>query len=102
MTHLESLASGPRVAVRRPGPPDPDGRVVVYWMQRAQRAGDNPALDVAIEAANALRLPIVAFFGLTPGYPRANRRHYAFLADGLPNRARPATPSGGIRASAPS
>jgi deoxyribodipyrimidine photo-lyase len=82
---IASLESNPRVAVRRAGAPDPDGRAVVCWMQRAQRATDNPALDVAIEAANALRLPVVTFFGLTPFYPGANRRHYAFLADGLPD-----------------
>jgi deoxyribodipyrimidine photo-lyase len=57
-------------------------------MQRAQRASDNPALDAAIHAANDLRLPVVAFFGLTPAYPHANRRHYAFLADGLAEIAR--------------
>ncbi|MFO7694374.1 MAG: deoxyribodipyrimidine photo-lyase [Vicinamibacterales bacterium] len=85
MTALDELSSSPRVTVRRPGPPDPGGRSVVYWMQRAQRAADNPALDIAIHAANALGLPVVAFFGLTPAYPNANRRHYAFLADGLPD-----------------
>ena len=88
MISLSDLASSPRVTVRRPGPPDPGGRAVVYWMQRAQRASDNPALDIAIHAANALGLPAVAFFGLTPAYPNANRRHYAFLADGLPDIAR--------------
>jgi len=88
MTPLGDLTASPRVATRRPGPPDPVGRTVVYWMQRAQRASDNPALDAAILAANALRLPVVAFFGLTSGYPRATRRHYAFLAEGLPAIAR--------------
>ena len=88
MIDLSDWSASPRVTVRRPGPPDPDGRSVVYWMQRAQRAPDNPALDVAIHAANALRLPVVAFFGLTPAYPNANRRHYAFLADGLPEIAK--------------
>lgn len=87
MTDLGELTSSPRVAIRRAGPPDPSGRAVVYWMQRAQRAADNPALDTAIHAANALRLPVVSFFGLTPAYPNANRRHYAFLADGLPEIA---------------
>jgi deoxyribodipyrimidine photo-lyase len=52
-------------------------------MQRAQRASDNPALDIAIEAGNALRLPVVVFFGLNPFVARANLRHYHFLAEGL-------------------
>lgn len=73
----------PRVTVRRPGPPAPDGHCVVYWMQRAQRGLDNPALDLAIEAGNLLEQPVVVFFGLHPKYPRANLRHYTFLIDGL-------------------
>ena len=83
-----SSAPGPGPApgpapVRRGGPPDPGGRAVVYWMQRAQRGADNPALDAAIEAGNALGLPVVVFFGLTPAYPNANRRHYRFMAEGF-------------------
>jgi deoxyribodipyrimidine photo-lyase len=77
----------PRVRVRRGGAPDPDGRCVVYWMQRAQRAHDNPALDVAIAAGNALRLPVVVFFGLHAHIERANLRHYRFLVEGLPELA---------------
>jgi deoxyribodipyrimidine photo-lyase len=53
-------------------------------MQRAQRAVDNPALNVAIEAANALRQPVVTFVGLTPFYPNANLRSYTFFVQGLP------------------
>ena len=83
MTDITSLAADHRVTVRRPGPPDGSGRCVVYWMQRAQRGIDNPALDVAIRAANALGLPVVAFLGVVPFYPHANRRHYRFLAEGL-------------------
>ena len=56
-------------------------------MQRAQRALDNPALDVAVEAANALRQPVVIFFAPVPFYPHANLRHYAFLAQGIPDIA---------------
>lgn len=83
MTALEKLLTNPRITVRRSGTPDPDGRTVVYWMQRAQRGVDNPALDVAIEAANELRRPVAVFFGLHPKYPNANQRHYAFLIEGL-------------------
>ena len=43
-----TLRDDPRVTIRTKGDPDPDGRCVVYWMQRAQRAVDNPALDVAV------------------------------------------------------
>jgi deoxyribodipyrimidine photo-lyase len=84
---LDDLIRDPRVTVRREGPPDPEGKCVVYWMQRAQRAADNPALDVAVEAANALRKPLVAFLGLVPFYPNANLRHYTFLAQGISDLA---------------
>ena len=83
MNGLSSLATHPRVKVRRAGDADPAGRVVVYWMQRAQRGADNPALDLAIEAGNALELPVVAFFGLTAAFPGANLRHYRFMAEGF-------------------
>jgi len=87
MLPLERLALDPRVTVRRAGPPDPDGRVVVYWMQRAQRGIDNPALDVAIEAGNLLGKPVVAFLGVVSFYPHANLRAYTFLAQGIPDIA---------------
>ncbi|MGH9843551.1 MAG: deoxyribodipyrimidine photo-lyase [Blastocatellia bacterium] len=83
MDAIEQLQSDPRVTVRREGKPDPAGRCVVYWMQRAQRGLDNPALDVAIRAANELKKPVAVFFGLHPGYPNANLRHYAFLVEGI-------------------
>jgi deoxyribodipyrimidine photo-lyase len=83
MTTLETLSSDPRVTVRRPGAPAAGKRSVVYWMQRAQRALDNPALDVAVEAANALDQPIVIFFAPMPFYPHSNLRHFAFLAQGI-------------------
>jgi len=88
LNELEKILSDPRVTVRRGGSPDPEGRAVVYWMQRAQRAVDNPALDASIRAANALRLPLAVFFGLHPRYPGANLRHYSFLLDGLEQTAR--------------
>ena len=84
---LEQLASDPRVTVRRRGERDPEGRCVVYWMQRSQRGFDNPALDVAVEAANLLKLPVVAFFAPVPYYPNANLRAYTFLNQGIPDIA---------------
>ncbi len=56
---------------------------MVYWMQRSQRALDNPALDTAVEAANLLGKPVLVFFAPVPFYPHANLRHYKFLAEGI-------------------
>jgi deoxyribodipyrimidine photo-lyase len=73
----------PRIEVRRGGAPLKGGRCIVYWMQRAMRIVDNPALDVAIEAGNLLGLPVVVYFSVIPNYPNANLRHYHFMAQGL-------------------
>jgi deoxyribodipyrimidine photo-lyase len=86
MDALLKLTDNPRITIRRAGPPDPDGSCVAYWMQRAQRGRDNPALDVAVDAANALGKPVVVFFAPRP-FPPANLRHYAFLAQGIPDIA---------------
>ena len=80
---LARLADNARILVRRNGPPRPDGKCVVYWMQRSMRIHENPALDVAIDAANLLGLPVVVFFSVIPNYPNANLRHYHFLQQGL-------------------
>jgi deoxyribodipyrimidine photo-lyase len=88
MNTIDKLSSDPRVFVRKAGPPNMDGSCVVYWMQRAQRALDNPALDVAVNVANELKNPVVAFFAPVPFYPHANLRHYTFLAEGIPDIAR--------------
>src|SRR5271166_648064 len=77
------LAPHPRVRVLRPGPPDPEGKCVVYWMQRAQRGVDNPALNMAVALGNAVGQPVLALFSLTADYPAAQRRHYRFLVEGL-------------------
>ena len=76
--------------MRRSGPPRKDARCVVYWMQRAMRIEGNPALDVAIEAGNALGLPVVVYFSVIPNYPNANLRHYHFMAQGLRDVAKDA------------
>ena len=63
---LARLAANPRILVRRDGPPRPEGKCVVYWMQRAMRIHENPALDVAIDAGNLLGLPVVVS---SPSFP---------------------------------
>ncbi len=91
---LARLANQPRVLVRRDGPLRKDGRCVVYWMQRALRSVDNPALDIAIAAANILDLPVIIYFGVIPNYPNANLRHYHFLQQGLCDAAEDAAERG--------
>jgi deoxyribodipyrimidine photo-lyase len=87
MPSLLQISENPRVTVRRGGSPASEGKCVVYWMQRAQRGEDNPALDVAVKVANELSKPLVVFFAPVPFYPHANLRHYHFLAEGIPDIA---------------
>jgi deoxyribodipyrimidine photo-lyase len=82
---LQRWSSDPRVTVRRAGDPDPKGRCVVYWMQRAQRGIDNHAVDMAVQIANLLGLPLVVYFAGISNFPHANLRHYFFLNQGLPD-----------------
>lgn len=67
--------------------PARDGAYVLYWMQEAQRATCNHALEYSVREANARGLPVVVAFGLTADYPEANARHYAFLLQGLAETA---------------
>ncbi|MFO7769524.1 MAG: hypothetical protein R6W82_11300 [bacterium] len=57
--------------VRRGGPPDIDGAAVVYWMQRAQRAEDNPALEATVVAANDTGRPLLVLLRLVDDVPGA-------------------------------
>jgi deoxyribodipyrimidine photo-lyase len=59
------------------------GAYVLYWMQHAQRATTNHALEYAIRMANAGGLPVLAVFGLTQRFPDGNARAYAFMLEGL-------------------
>src|SRR5262245_30566221 len=82
MDSLERIADDPRVRIRKAGL-NPEAKCILYWMRRSQRGRDNPALNVAIQAGNALKKPVLVFFGLTPNAHHANLRHYTFLAQGL-------------------
>ncbi len=71
--------------MRRGGVPNSDGKCVVYWMQRAQRGVDNHAVDLAVQVANLLGMPLVVYFAAISNFPHANLRHYSFLNQGLPD-----------------
>ncbi|MDD5596934.1 MAG: deoxyribodipyrimidine photo-lyase [Victivallaceae bacterium] len=64
------------------------GGYVLYWMQAAQRAEYNHALEFAVREANKANLPLLVCFGLTDKYPGANLRHYRFMLEGLKQTAR--------------
>ena len=59
------------------------GRYGLYWMQAAQRAHWNHALEYAIGLANDQGLPLVVLFCLLDDFPEANLRHYRFMLEGL-------------------
>ncbi len=60
-----------------------DGRYVLYWMQGAQRAQDNHALEYAVAEANRRKIPPLVVFCLVDRYPESNVRHYQFMLEGL-------------------
>ncbi len=76
------MISPARIQVLVDAPVQAKGAYVLYWMQNAQRANFNPALEYALEQANALDLPLLVCFGLT-AFPEANVRHYDFMLRGL-------------------
>jgi deoxyribodipyrimidine photo-lyase len=87
MDPIEFFAADARIAVRDGAPIDPRGRCVIYWMRRAQRAFENPALETAIALANQLEKPVVVFFALRTHHRHANLRHYSFMIEGLADTA---------------
>ena len=87
MDLIDSFAADPRIAVRDGAAANPDGSCVIYWMRRAQRAVDNPALETAIALANAIARPVVVFFGLRTRHPHATLRHFEFMIAGLADTA---------------
>lgn len=82
---LQEWSNDARVTVRRDGEPSDNGKAVVYWMQRAQRGVDNHAVNLAVQIANLLELPLVVYFAAISNFPYANLRHYGFLNQGLPD-----------------
>lgn len=66
-----------------PGAPPPrDGAFVVYWMRIAARVDENPALDVALTAAKALKKPVFIYHALSERYRYASDRLHTFILEG--------------------
>jgi photolyase PhrII len=61
---------------------------VLYWLRTAQRAHENPALDVALTVANHLGLPVLVYHALSERYPFASDRHHRFILEGAVDVAR--------------
>lgn len=72
-----------RVRVLNDGEVKKDGKYILYWMQRSQRAEWNMALEYAVEMGQRLEKGVMVCFGLMENYPDATERHYAFMLEGL-------------------
>ena len=59
-----------------------DGEFVVYWMRIAARVTENPALDVALAAAAALKKPVFIYHALSERHRYANDRLHTFILEG--------------------
>ena len=77
----------PRISVINEAPPNPEGRIVLYWMVAARRTHDNPALSRALHHARTLRRPLVVFEPLRTDYPWASDRHHQFVVEGMLDNA---------------
>lgn len=55
------------------------GTFVLYWMQNAQRVDENAALEVSIQAARQLNVPLLVYQGLSERYEYASDRHHTFI-----------------------
>ena len=58
------------------------GSFVLYWMRVGVRGHDNPALDAALRAADALGLPVFVYHAVSERYPYASDRHHRFILEG--------------------
>jgi len=79
--------SGPRRRPINDRPVVPGRDFVLYWMTAHRRLGWNHALEGAVDAARALRRPLVILEGLRADYPWASRRFHRFVMDGMAEHA---------------
>ena len=66
----------------------PRAGFVLYWMRVAVRCHENPALDAAVAAANALGTRVLVYHAVSERYPFASDRHHTFILEGARDVAR--------------
>ncbi len=84
-----------RLKTLREAPENPAAAYVLYWLGLSQRAACNPALEFAVDEANARELPVLVCYGIAEEFPEVNARHWSFLLEGLAE-LRPALERRGI------
>ncbi len=57
-------------------------KFVLYWMNTAARANENPALDVARWIADQQDVPLLVYHALSQRYRYASDRHHTFILQG--------------------
>ena len=77
-----------RVRALNDAPVKPRAAYVLYWAQMNRRADSNHALEFAAARANALKIPLLVYEGLTCSYPYASDRFHTFLLEGVPETGR--------------
>ena len=76
-----------RIRILNDMSPRQNAKYVLYWMQMNRRVGENHALAHAAEIANAQRLPLLVYEGLTCDYKAANDRLHTFILEAVPETA---------------
>ena len=84
---MDEQLLGSRVTDLNTRPVDESGGCIIYWMQKSQRAVDNPALEFAVRRANELGKLVLAYLGLYDQYPMASPRAFKFMLEGLKETA---------------
>ncbi len=72
-----------RVRALNDAPVRPRAAYVLYWAQMNRRADSNHALEFAAARANALKIPLLVYEGLTCSYQYANDRFHTFILEGV-------------------